>query len=339
VTDTGDENDSGLGGILGRAGSAALRPVRGLAHAGRDALTDEAQRAIDGVMAGPLPEAVGRSLVENDVIQRVVTSAMETQRERGAAGEAPPVDFSQLEQALHRTLENPAVARMLTETVNSKLTVELADSITRSPGFQRALKNALSSPEVRHALERQTAGFGSDIATAARRKARGADGSPETFFHRLLGRPRQDPARERYGGLVTRGLGFVTDLLCTQLVYLVLGGMIGLVTSIFGTLRPTWLVGTLAGIGGFLVVGLYFVVFWTTAGQTPGMRVMRLRVEHNGEPPAVWRSVVRLVGLVLAVVPLFAGYLPVLFDPKRRALPDYLAGTTVVRQAEPGDPT
>ena len=332
----GDENDTGLGGILGRAGSAAMRPVRGLAHAGKDALADEAQRAIDGVMAGPLPEAVGRSLVENHVVQRVVHSAVETQR-AGTGGEGPPLDLSELEQALHRTLENPAVSRMLQETINSRLTVELADSITKSPAFERALKNALSSPEVRHALERQTTGFGHDIAVSARRKARGADGSPETFFRRLVGRPRPDAAREGYGGLVTRGLGFVTDLLCIELVYLVLGGTIGLVTSIFGSLEPTWLVGTLAGIGGFLVVGLYFVVFWTTAGQTPGMRLMRLRVEHNGQPPAVWRSFVRLIGLALAIIPCFAGYIPALFDSRRRALPDYLAGTVVVCQADPSD--
>jgi hypothetical protein len=32
----------------------------------------------------------------------------------------------------------------------------------------------------------------------------------------------------------------------------------------------------------------------------------------------------------LAIVPLFAGYLPVLFDGRRRGLPDYLAQTEVV---------
>jgi uncharacterized RDD family membrane protein YckC len=39
---------------------------------------------------------------------------------------------------------------------------------------------------------------------------------------------------------------------------------------------------------------------------------------------------VRLVGLVLAIVPLFAGILPALVDDRRRALQDFLAGTTVV---------
>jgi uncharacterized RDD family membrane protein YckC len=63
---------------------------------------------------------------------------------------------------------------------------------------------------------------------------------------------------------------------------------------------------------------------------------MRLRVYHADEPPAIWRSLVRLVGIVLAIIPLFAGFLPVLFDPKRRALPDYMAGTTVVYELERG---
>jgi hypothetical protein len=37
-----------------------------------------------------------------------------------------------------------------------------------------------------------------------------------------------------------------------------------------------------------------------------------------------------VVGLVLAIIPLGAGFLPVLVDSRRRSLPDYLARTTVV---------
>jgi uncharacterized RDD family membrane protein YckC len=42
-----------------------------------------------------------------------------------------------------------------------------------------------------------------------------------------------------------------------------------------------------------------------------------------------------MVGLVLAVVPLFAGFLPVLFTARRRGLPDFLAGTVVVYDDRP----
>ena len=106
-------------------------------------------------------------------------------------------------------------------------------------------------------------------------------------------------------------------------------------SDLFGTLKPTWLVATLAGVAGLLLVGIYFVLFWSTAGQTPGGRIMRLRVQHNGEAPAVWRSIVRLVGVVLSIIPIFAGYIPVLFDSKRRALPDYMAGTIIVNEDVP----
>jgi len=45
---------------------------------------------------------------------------------------------------------------------------------------------------------------------------------------------------------------------------------------------------------------------------------------------SVGRAIVRTVGLALAIIPLFAGFIPALFDGRRRALPDYLAGTVVL---------
>jgi uncharacterized RDD family membrane protein YckC len=84
--------------------------------------------------------------------------------------------------------------------------------------------------------------------------------------------------------------------------------------------------------GWLVVVATYFVLFWSTAGQTPGMRLLRIRVRSRSDraAPSVSRSVVRFVGLLLAIVPLFAGFIPVLFSKERRGLPDFLAGTVVV---------
>jgi uncharacterized RDD family membrane protein YckC len=87
----------------------------------------------------------------------------------------------------------------------------------------------------------------------------------------------------------------------------------------------------LAAAAWATVVAAYFILFWSTAGQTPGMRLMRLRVvTRAGVHPGVGRSCVRMAGLVLAIVPLFAGFLPVLVDDRRRALQDFLAGTVVL---------
>jgi len=63
-----------------------------------------------------------------------------------------------------------------------------------------------------------------------------------------------------------------------------------------------------------------------------GMRVMGLRlvVGRDGtQPPGAGRALLRVVGLVVAIVPFFAGFLPILFDRRRRAIQDMLAGTVV----------
>jgi uncharacterized RDD family membrane protein YckC len=66
------------------------------------------------------------------------------------------------------------------------------------------------------------------------------------------------------------------------------------------------------------------------------MRLMGVRVlsDRNDGRLTVWQAVVRTIGLALAIIPCFLGFVPALFDRRRRALPDYLAGTTVVYDGE-----
>jgi uncharacterized RDD family membrane protein YckC len=75
----------------------------------------------------------------------------------------------------------------------------------------------------------------------------------------------------------------------------------------------------------------YFSLCWHTAGQTPGMRLMGVRVVslRNDRRVTAWQAVVRTIGLALAIIPCFLGFVPAFFDARRRALPDYLAGTVV----------
>lgn len=65
------------------------------------------------------------------------------------------------------------------------------------------------------------------------------------------------------------------------------------------------------------------------------MRLLALRViGPDGEHPGTGRSLLRLLGLGLAIVPLFAGFLPVLVDARRRGLHDYMASTVVLYELE-----
>lgn len=138
--------------------------------------------------------------------------------------------------------------------------------------------------------------------------------------------------RVPYAGVATRAVALALDLAIVHVLFLVGAALIGLVVSLVGELRPDWLVEALVAAAWALSVTTYFVLLWSVTGQTPGMRAMRLRVvvADTGVPPSLGRAFVRLIGLLLAIVPLFAGFLPVLFDARRRALPDYLAGTVVL---------
>jgi uncharacterized RDD family membrane protein YckC len=139
-----------------------------------------------------------------------------------------------------------------------------------------------------------------------------------------------------YAGIATRGIALVIDAAVANGLYIVGAALLGLIGSLVGDLHPRWLVALLAAAGWALVVGGYFVLFWITTGQTPGMRLMRLRVvTYRGERVHFVRALIRLGGLLLAIIPLFAGFLPVFVDSRRRALQDFLARTVVVHVSEP----
>lgn len=138
-----------------------------------------------------------------------------------------------------------------------------------------------------------------------------------------------------YGGLVTRAFALAIDVAIAQITLVTGLAIVGAIASLVNELRPAWLVGVLAGLAWVIVVGGYFVTFWTVTGQTPGMRMMRVRVHaSDGRPPHVLRSIVRLVALVLCIIPIFLGFLPVALTERRRGLHDMLAGTVVVYDDE-----
>jgi uncharacterized RDD family membrane protein YckC len=283
----GLDDEPGDGGFVQRVGRAALRPAKAVARTGRSALADEAERTIDAVLAGPMPEAVARSLINNNVVERVVTEAIDAAQ----LGTGSEVD-EQLERAVERVVESPAFKRVLTEV--------------------------LSSPELRHALTRQTGGFGHDLMTALRRQMRRLDG-------------RLSRRGDGFGGIASRGVALAVDAVFAQIAFLIAGATVVLITSLIRSVNADALYQSLVGVAWALSVTAYFVGFWSIVGQTPGMRLLGVRVVRpSGSPPALWRSLLRLVGLVLSIVLLGLGFLPVLFDRKRRALQDFLAGTVVV---------
>jgi uncharacterized RDD family membrane protein YckC len=286
---------------FGAAGRLAFFPARVAARASRgpleaaaeEHLVPELSRLLDRALAQSLPEELVHSIVEHRVLERMAT-------EFAATGE------------LDRAVES---------ALTSARTKELVDRVVTSEEMRRAIRDVVSSREVRDAVTQQAAGLVEELARDIRARARHLDDRLDR--HRVPATP--------FAGLATRAAAIAVDIFLIVAVFTVLSGFVAVISSLVGTLRPTWLVGLLAGAGGALVAGGYLVLFWSGAGRTPGMHLLRARVrDGSGGPPSPARAIVRVFATWLSIVPLFAGYLPVLFDRRRRGLPDLIAGTEVV---------
>ena len=135
-----------------------------------------------------------------------------------------------------------------------------------------------------------------------------------------------------YLGLTTRAIAFAIDAAIINLVAFVVAGGVTLIVSVLHLGDDFRKVLLVVGAGLYVLWSVgYFVGFWASTGQTPGARIMRFRVvTSNGERMLPRRALLRCIGLVLAALPLFAGYLMILFDDRRRGLQDRLARTLVV---------
>ena len=191
-------------------------------------------------------------------------------------------------------------------------------------------------------MRRRRSPTGTAVSVAARfhrrRPGRGRGGAGG----RRAARGRRCAPAVSYVGLVTRAIAFALDAAVVNAVAILTAAVVTLSFSIVSI--PDELQTVAIAAGGALyvlwVVG-YFVTFWATTGQTPGSRALRIRVRPvGGERLRPRRALLRFVGLTLAALPLFAGFLMILVDDRRRGLHDRLARTVVVEEVrdEPARP-
>lgn len=147
------------------------------------------------------------------------------------------------------------------------------------------------------------------------------------------GQLNQEPAvATGYAGLVTRAVALAIDAAIVEGSLLLIAAMFSLIAQLVGGVEFSAAAKVLSAAGWVLITAGYFVVGWSTTGQTLGMRAMELSVLTADTllPPRLLRSIVRVVFLGLCILPLFAGFLPVLFDARRRGLHDMVAATVVL---------
>ena len=263
------------------------------------------------VWRGPLEAAAAELLATPEVRQAA---------DRTLAGPLPEelgrllVRHRIVERVVHELVASGELERMLETTLASPESQAMVDRMLASPAMKQSLERVLAGPEVRAALKSQSAGLADEVMSGARETASGLD------------------SRLAFAGVASRGVALVVDAFAVVVATAVVGGAAGLVGSVVGGIRPDWLAQALLSLAAVVIAVGYFVVFWQTAGQTLGMRLMGVRVlsSRGRDRLTVWQALVRTVGLALAIIPCFLGFVPALFDRRRRALPDYLAGTVVV---------
>jgi uncharacterized RDD family membrane protein YckC len=139
------------------------------------------------------------------------------------------------------------------------------------------------------------------------------------------------PGLVPYAGVVTRAIALALDVIIAQALALLGFGVLAVIATLVSNSHFDTIEKLLAAGGWALTVAIYFVAFWSLTGQTPGMQLMRIRVVGpGGDPPSVPVSIARLVLLVLCIIPFFLGFVPVLFDDRRRGVHDMLARTLVL---------
>jgi uncharacterized RDD family membrane protein YckC len=130
-----------------------------------------------------------------------------------------------------------------------------------------------------------------------------------------------------YPGMAYAGFG-------SRLISLIIDGIIvGIVNAIIAfALNSATGSQALAQIVG-LVIGLgYNVYFFTSTGQTIGMKVLGIKaVDANGNLLTVGAAVIRYFGAIVSAIIIFIGYLMMLWDSRKQTLHDKFAGSFIVK--------
>lgn len=96
---------------------------------------------------------------------------------------------------------------------------------------------------------------------------------------------------------------------------------------------PHWHRGATGG-GGLLLDWLYFALFESSHwSATPGKKLLGMVVvDRDGRRIGFLRATGRFFAKFLSMIPLCLGFILAAWNPRKRALHDYLAGTLVIRQ-------
>ncbi len=109
---------------------------------------------------------------------------------------------------------------------------------------------------------------------------------------------------------------------------------------------PKWTIALMI-LAVFLIFSSYFIFFeWLWDGQTPGKRLLKLRViREDGRPITLWEAIARNLLRIFDAIPGFVvpiysvGLMTIFFNSRDQRVGDIFAGTVVVRERFDEAPT
>lgn len=139
--------------------------------------------------------------------------------------------------------------------------------------------------------------------------------------------PGPAPGME-FAGAGARLVGYIVDIIIMTIaivVAVIIFGLLAVVLPILGV------------IGIFIAVLLiplaYFPYFWSKSGQTPGQKMMGIKVvrDADGGPVSMGSAILRLLGYWVSGLVFYIGYIWIFVDKRKRGWFDLIAGTVVVK--------
>jgi uncharacterized RDD family membrane protein YckC len=139
--------------------------------------------------------------------------------------------------------------------------------------------------------------------------------------------------QDRSAGFVSRLLAYIIDVVLIAAVVAVGGAIAALMDRALDAMGANLRVEmTLIYVWSIpLIIGAYYIMFWSLTGRTVGKWFMGLKViGPNGQPPSIGRSTLRFLGYGLSAIAFWVGYVWVVIDEERQAWHDHMAKTWVV---------
>jgi uncharacterized RDD family membrane protein YckC len=230
-----------------------------------------------------------------------------------------------------RALDSETAARATERLLDNETTKRVWGKVLESDEAQKLVERVAEAPEVRAAIASQGIGLLEDLRRGLRRAARQVDSGLERVVRSVLRRP-QRTGRPIYAGGASRLLALAIDAGVVWGSLLLISAAIAFLITVFepGDQHAGTTVIALGAVAWFLIAHTYLVVFWSSAGRTPGMSFVAIRMlSADAERVTLMQAIRRAIWMPISVLPFGLGFIGILLDRERRGWPDRRAHTVV----------